>query len=99
MTIITRPTPPIYQEDAEAIGQHRQCALRQELKRRQREASQYIITSARLITPVLVRQGLSHFNMIHYLAPRPCTTTPRTPRPTTRNPLPTTYPTHTIGQG
>mmetsp|Transcript_100272 Transcript_100272/g.286620 ORF Transcript_100272/g.286620 Transcript_100272/m.286620 type:complete len:243 (+) Transcript_100272:1043-1771(+) len=40
-------------EDAEAIGQHRQCALRQELKRRQREASQYIITSARLITPVL----------------------------------------------
>jgi hypothetical protein len=62
--------PPICQEDAEAIGQHRQCALRQELKRRQREASQYIITSARLITPVLVRQGPSHFNMIHYLVPR-----------------------------
>jgi len=39
-------------DDAEAVGA-RKDGLRQELKRRQREANQFILTAARLVTPQL----------------------------------------------
>jgi intraflagellar transport protein 88 len=45
-------------DDAEAVGA-RQDGLRQELKRRQREANQYILTAARLVTPQLDKKDWS----------------------------------------
>merc|ERR1719502_593673 len=43
-------------EEDEVIGHARPDGLRQELKRRQREASHYILTAARLIAPVLEKR-------------------------------------------
>lgn len=40
-------------EDAEAVGHARKDGLREELKRRQKEATHYVFTAARLITPAL----------------------------------------------